>query len=201
MTGRKKKLILIQLSLLITGLLIIFFTYVDRDRSPKEAIIPQEKQKKIKEQLSNNSETGDIFYNIEYSGFDLAGNRYIIKSAEAFNNKNNQEIVNMKLVEALFYFKNGTILKVISERGLYNNETLDMIFETNVKANYENSELYAQKAEYSNQKSFLIISDNVKIIDTRGTMFADKLLFDIKKQTLNIASFNNDKVNANINLK
>tara|TARA_B100001248_G_scaffold203200_1_gene157401 strand:- start:5947 stop:6552 length:606 start_codon:yes stop_codon:yes gene_type:complete len=201
MTGRKKKLILIQLSLLITGLLIIFFTYVDRDRSPKEAIIPQEKQKKIKEQLSNNSETGDIFYNIEYSGFDLAGNRYIIKSAEAFNNKNNQEIVNMKLVEALFYFKNGTILKVISEKGLYNNETLDMIFETNVKANYENSELYAQKAEYSNQKSFLIISDNVKIIDTRGTMFADKLLFDIKKQTLNIASFNNDKVNANINLK
>ena len=95
-------------------LLIIFFTYVDRDRSPKEAIIPQEKQKKIKEQLSNNSETGDIFYNIEYSGFDLAGNRYIIKSAEAFNNKNNQEIVNMKLVEALFYFKNGTILKAVS---------------------------------------------------------------------------------------
>ena len=116
-------------------------------------------------------------------------------------NKNNQEIVNMKLVEALFYFKNGTILKVISEKGLYNNETLDMIFETNVKANYENSELYAQKAEYSNQKSFLIISDNVKIIDTRGTMFADKLLFDIKKQTLNIASSKDGKINANLNLK
>ena len=32
-------------------------------------------------------------------------------------------------------------------------------------------------------------------------MFADKLLFDIKKQTLNIASFNDDKINANINLK
>ena len=32
-------------------------------------------------------------------------------------------------------------------------------------------------------------------------MVADKLLFDIKKQTLNIASFENGKVNANINLK
>ena len=32
-------------------------------------------------------------------------------------------------------------------------------------------------------------------------MFADKLLFDIKKQTLNISSFNNNKINANINLK
>ena len=32
-------------------------------------------------------------------------------------------------------------------------------------------------------------------------MVADKLLFDIKKQTLNIASFNDGKINANINLK
>ena len=31
-------------------------------------------------------------------------------------------------------------------------------------------------------------------------MFADKLLFDIKKQTLNIASTKDSKVNANINL-
>ena len=32
-------------------------------------------------------------------------------------------------------------------------------------------------------------------------MFADKLLFDIKKQMLNIASVNDDKINTNINLK
>ena len=32
-------------------------------------------------------------------------------------------------------------------------------------------------------------------------MTADKLYFDIKKQTLNIASFNDKKINANINLK
>jgi hypothetical protein len=37
--------------------------------------------------------------------------------------------------------------------------------------------------------------------DIRGTMFADKLLFDIKKQTLNINSFNDGKINANINIK
>ena len=32
-------------------------------------------------------------------------------------------------------------------------------------------------------------------------MIADKLLFDIKKQTLEIASFTDNKINANINLK
>ena len=38
--------------------------------------------------------------------------------------------------------------------GIYNNKTLDMIFEKNVKANYEESKLFAEKAEYSNSKVF-----------------------------------------------
>ena len=107
----------------------------------------------------------------------------------------------MKSVEAIFYFKDGTILNVKSEDGIYNNKTLDMQFNRNVKATYEGSELLAQKAEYSNSKSFLIISEKVKVNDIRGSMLADKLYFDIKKQTLSIASTEENKVNANINLK
>ena len=107
----------------------------------------------------------------------------------------------MKFVEAKFYFKDGTVLNVSSDYGVYNNISLDMIFKGDVLASYEGSQLSAQKAEYSNSKSFLIISEKVKIKDIRGTMVADKLIFDIKKQTLNIASFKDDKINANINLK
>ena len=39
------------------------------------------------------------------------------------------------------------------------------------------------------------------MIDSRGTIVADNLSFDIKNQKLNIASFNDDKINANIKLK
>ena len=201
MTERKKRLIIIQISLLVVGSLIILFTYSDLNVSDKEKIITTETQKRIDEQLRNEDQDGDIFFNIEYSGLDLAGNRFILKSKEAFNNKANEEIVNMKFVEAFFYFKDGTILKIESDSGVYNNKTLDMNFDGKVIAKYEGSELFAQKAEYSNSKSFLMISNNVKVKDYRGTMFADKLFFDIKKQTLNIASTKDGKVNANINLK
>ena len=112
-----------------------------------------------------------------------------------------EELIKMDFVDAVFYFKDGTELIVYSEKGIYNNKTLDMKFDGNVIAKYEGSELFAQKAEYSNSKSFLMISNNVKVKDYRGTMFADKLFFDIKKQTLNIASTKDGKVNANINLK
>ncbi len=203
MTERKKKLRIIQISLLIVGALIIYFTYLNKNQKNliDNEIISTEVQEKIKNQLESDNNDGDVFYNIEYAGLDLAGNRYILKSKEASNQKDSREIVNMKFVEATFYFKDDTVLSVISDLGTYNNKTLDMSFDGNVKANYNNSELYAQKAKYSNTESFLTISDNVKIKDIRGTMFADKLLFDIKKKTLNIASFEDSKINANINIK
>ena len=160
-----------------------------------------ETQKKIQEQLANQSEKEDIFYNIEYSGLDLSGNRYILKSEEAFNDKSNQEVVNMKLVEASFYFKDDTILKIFSKRGIYNNRSLDMIFYDEIKAFYDGSELSAQKAEYSNSGGYLVVSGNVQLNDTKGSIAADELFFDIKKQTLDIASFDDNKINANINLK
>ena len=201
MTDRKKKLRLIQSFLLIAGLFVIIFSYSDRRENKDKQIISKEVQKKVEEQLVSQYENTDVFYNIEYSGLDLEGNRYILKATEALKDKLNQEIISMFNVETKFFFKDGTILNVWSDEGTYNNRTLDMNFYKNVKGIYEGSELYAQKAEFSNSKSFLKVSDSVKLIDFRGTMAADELIFDIKKKTLNIASFNDNKVNANVNLK
>ena len=199
--GRKKKLRIIQLSLLILGTFIIFFTYYDKDKDFKKKIISSEKQEEIKKQLQNTSSEVDVFYNIEYSGLDMSGNRYILRSKEAFSNKTNQEVVTMKGVNAIFYFKDDTILNISSEKGVYNNKSLDMSFQKNIKANYEGSRLLAQKAEYSNSKNFLKISENVEIYDVKGNIKSDIVFFDLKKQTLKIDSFNNSKINANINLK
>jgi len=195
---RKKKLRLFQTILLIVGIIIIFIIYTDK------GLFLNKKINQKTTTLIENETTGkkeNIFYNIEYSGLDLAGNRYIIKSKEATTNASNQEIINMKFVESFFYFKDDTVLKVKSDYGTYNNKTLDMFFNSNVKANYQNSVLFAENAEYSNSENFLSISGKVKIEDFKGTMFADKLLFDIKKHTLNIASFNNGKIDASVNLK
>ena len=198
---RKKKLRFLQLILLLAATLIIVFTYSKRDNELQDKIISKETEKKIQKQIASQSEDGDIFFNIEYTGLDLAGNRYILKSEEAFSKKSNQEIVELKTVEAAFYFKDNTVLKIYSNTGKYNNKTLDMSFFGDVKALYEDSRLFAQKAEYSNSKSYLEISEKVKINDTKGTMVADKLFFDIKKQTLNIASFEDKKVNKKIIFK
>ena len=201
MMERKKRLRIIQIFLLIFSLLILFFTYKLNNKNFTEEL-DLKTTDVLNQNLENLNKTeGDVFYDIEYVGLDLAGNRYILKSKEASTNKNSTEVINLKLVEATFYFKDGTILNVYSERGDYNNLNLDMNFYGNVRGIYGDSRLFAQKAEYSNRESILLISEKVKVSDPQGTLYADKLFFDIKKQKLNITSFKNNKINANINLK
>ena len=197
MIERKKKLRLTQLVLLILGILIIYFTYYGKKTNQENEVISS----KIKKQISKNeSDKEDVFYNIEYTGLDINGNRYLLKSEEAYLDKLKPELVYMSIVNATFYFKDDTVLYVSSKNGTYNNKTLDMKFENNVKADYESSELFAEKAEYSNSESYLSIYEKVRVNDIRGNLIADKLLFDITNQKLNITSFNNGKINANVNL-
>ena len=199
--SRKQKLRFFQISLLIFGLFIIYFTYYGDKKDAKQTIVPPQVQDRIKKQIENQPEGYEVFKDIKYSNLDLSGNRYILKSKQAYSKSDEQEIVNLISVEAIFYFKDNTILKVISDYGIYNNKTLDMNFTENIKATYQDSVLYAQKAEYSNSNSNLTISKNVKLEDNRGTMFADKLFFDIKKQTLNVTALENSNINANIKIK
>ena len=201
MIERKKKLRLIQFILLIFGILILYFTYAQRNLEFKDEIISKSSQEKAKQQdLAKTSDKGDVFFNIEYTGLDLNGNRYLLKSKEAYLDKIKPEIVYMKSVNAIFYFKDGTQLFVSSDNCIYNNKTLDMKFEINVKAKYQESQLFAENAEYSNSESYLSIYNNVRVDDIRGNLVADKLLFDITKQKLDITSFNDGKINANVNL-
>ena len=50
MIERKKKLRIIQISLLVIGALIILFTYSSKNRSAKEEIIPKKTLERIKKQ-------------------------------------------------------------------------------------------------------------------------------------------------------
>ena len=201
MIERKKKLILIQLSLLIIAILSIYFTYYSKEERSEEALISKSTQEKIKKQnLDNDKDKKNMFYDISYTGLDLSGNRYLLKSEEAYVDGTKAEVIHMKIVEATFYFKDGTVLYIWSNNGIYNNKTLDMEFKNNVKANYQDSELFAEKANYSNSESYLSIYEDVRVNDKTGNLIADKLLFDITDQTLDITAFNNGEINANVKL-
>ena len=197
---RKKKLRIVQLCLISIGILTLIFTYSDKINLKKKSSTAQELKKKVDDNMINNKENanGNVFYNIEYSGLDLAGNRYILKSKSAINNSLDSDLIDMTGVTAVFYFKDGTILKIKSNFGEYNNSTLDINFKSDIKAEYGESTLEAQYAEYSNSQGFLTVTDNVIVNDIQGNLIADKLLFDIKSQILEIETFNDKRIRVNV---
>lgn len=198
MINRRNKIRLIQILLLILGVIIVVSTYF-KSTAPKNKIISPIEKEKLQD-ISEQSDKSDIFLNIKYSGLDLAGNRYVLTSKEAIVDKNFKEIVQMKFVNAIFYFKDDTTLTILSDQGIYNNKTLDMIFEKKVEANYLGSKIFGEKVVYLNSEKTLEISDNVIIEDLRGTMSADKLLFDLEAKKVDISSYDN-KINTNLNIK
>ena len=171
-----------------------------QNKFKKKSSTAQELKKEVDDNMINNKENanGNVFYNIEYSGLDLAGNRYILKSQSAINNSLDSDLIDMTGVTAVFYFKDGTILKIKSNFGEYNNSTLDINFKSDIKAEYGESTLEAQYAEYSNSQGFLTVTDNVIVNDIQGNLVADKLLFDIKSQILEIETFNDKRIRVNV---
>lgn len=195
---RKKKLKYFQILLFFTGLSTILFTYYESKKFNQKKIIPDSLKNQL---ISQDNQDGNIFYNVRYTGLDLEGNRFTITSNEAINSSKDANLVLMKGVIANFFFKDDTNLKVESNIGEYNNQTLDIKFAESVKAFYLDSQLNAEKAEFSNSENYLTVSDNVQIIDKKGTIFADLLIFDIKTKKLKIKSLNKKKIKSEIKYK
>jgi len=197
MIERKKKLKITQFFLLILGLIIIYLAYYNKEITNKDPVDDNVIKKTSKDK---NESDENLFFNITYTNFDLRGNRYILKSEKASYDEVKPEIVYMDNVDAIFYFKDSTILYIWSDKAVYNSKNFDMEFSDNVRAEYLDSKLFAEKANYSNTENYLSIYENVRINDKKGNLIADKLLFDIKKQNLAISSFNDGKINANVKL-
>ena len=121
MIKRKKKIFIIQILFLITGFIILIYTYKSEDAPKTDQSNYIINDKKVDLQNVEKDNNNDVFYNIKYSGLDLEGNRYILTAKKAVTNKVNEEIIKMNFVDAVFYFKDGTKLNVVSENGIYNN--------------------------------------------------------------------------------
>jgi lipopolysaccharide assembly outer membrane protein LptD (OstA) len=139
------------------------------------------------------------FTDIEYSGFDLSGNRYVLRAGTADFKTEAPESINIKNVVANFYLKDGSILNVVSDEGLYNNKTLDMEFRKNVKSVYLDNTLLSEQLNYSNTDSKLLVSGNVRGESVKkGKFFADNVEYDLKDKTLDFSMFGNKQVKIKI---
>ncbi len=190
MISRKKKLFIIQLTIFFIASTLLYKTYQDKKEEP------------VVQLEARTDPNVNSFNDIEYSGFDLNGNRYVLRAEKADFKTETPELINMKIVFAKFYLKDNTILSVTSDLGLYNNKTLDIEFKDNVKADYSTHTLLSDLLSYSNLNAKLIAVGNVrgKSLD-KGEFFSDNLEYNLTDKTLNFSMSGTKQVNVKINEK
>jgi len=185
--SRKKKIILMQLTIFLVATTLLYNTYYVKNKNTEEP---------IEVEIESDSNTNN-FTNIEYSGFDLNGNRYVLNAGKANFKTETPENINMKDVVANFYLEDGTILKVEGDEGFYNNITLDIEFRENVKATYLTNTLLSDQINYSNSDGKLLVTGNVRGESIeKGEFFADNVEYDLINKTLDFSMFNNKQVNV-----
>ena len=189
MTNRKKNVLLLQITIFLIASGLLYNTYRSKDVGV-ETFVKQE---------AETAPDTNSFTDIEYSGFDLTGNRYIIKAEQAEFKTETPEIINMKVVFAKFYLKDNTILTVISDETIYNNVTLDMDFKKNVKADYLTHTLFSDSLSYSNSNAKLIATGNVRGESIeKGEFMADNVEYDLADKFLKFSMFGSKQVNVKI---
>ncbi|MDC0418243.1 hypothetical protein OAM15_01285 [Pelagibacteraceae bacterium] len=189
MTSRKKKIRLIQVIIFLVASFLLFSTY----RDTNEKIIETAKSEVVMDDTNNS------FSDIQYSGFDLNGNRYTLQAGTANFKTEEPESINMKNVVANFYLKDNTVLKVVSDEGLYNNITLDMNFRKNVKSTYSANTLLSNQLTYSNTEGKLIVTGNVRGESVeKGEFFADNVEYDLTSKILDLSMFDKKQVQINV---
>ena len=187
---------LIQISLIFFGLLIIFFTYFYS--GDKESSLDKVEEKEIQENVIE-KEGFNTFENITYEGKDSNNNDFILNSEYAEFATNESNIIYMKKIICRFFFKDGTVLKIISDKGIYDNISNDMEFEENVEMYYLDNKLFSDKANFVNSENYFIVQGNVIGEGPLGNVAADKLNVDLIQKKMKISMYNESKVNIKVN--
>jgi len=186
--SRKKKILSVQIVIFLFAASLLYYTYKDEKKY-------EEKTVEIKSETNSNVNS---FEDVEYTGLDLNGNRYSIKAEKANFKTEKPELINMDGMVAFFYFKDNTKLKVIGDKGYYNNKTYDMEFRENVRADYASSYLLSDKLAYSNTDGKLVISGNVRGESIQGDVYADNVVYDLSNKILDFSMLNKKQVNIKL---
>ncbi len=184
---RKKQLKIIGIGLAV--IFVVYFVYPTINTFRLKLI-----SKNIKPTEGTES---NVFENISYIGVDSSGKQYNVRAKLASIDKDNQDLISLKIVDSDFLLKDGSVIKITSMSGIFNKNTNDIIFEKNVKVEQKDGVVTANRAEYLVKSNNIFVSGNViaDFVETdsktkkrrTSQIKADKVIIDTFKKTVEVA--------------
>ena len=182
----KKILIQVFLIILIIIISILFYLkYINKN---------DQTENNNKEIVELEITKGNIISDIRYESQDAEGRKYMIKSEKGMVDKDNPNIIKMKIVDAKVVLPDETLITIRSDSAIYDNLKFDTEFSENVKVEYLDHVIKSDNLVLSFDRNHLEAYNNLTYENLDLIMFADKIKFDFKSKNTKIFNFDNSNV-------
>lgn len=182
-----KKLLAQVALILLTGFII--FIFINIYNNTKNNI----EKKKYSLEIDSNKDRGESTQGLEYLSKDINGNIYNIRAESGIIDEQNPDIINLTNVKAELKFDKDKVVKVSSNRAIYNNYNYDTIFIDNVILDYEVHKIYCKKMVAKFSENIAVLSENLIYENLSTKLFADQMEVDLLLRNTEISMFNKKK--------
>jgi len=187
-----KKNKIIQFSLVIVGIILLFFTYYSSD---KGKIVDIGKNIVIGDVVQLTEETSNIIENVKYVGTNNKGIFFELNAAVAVIKHDDPNISQLQDVFVVIKLSDLRTIHIRSDKAVFNKISNDCEFFGNVEITEQDNIITSDNLDLYMSKNLITAYNNVKYNSIKGFLIADKVDMDILKNEANIFMFEkNDKV-------
>ena len=176
-------LILIIVSIYLVGTKLFF-------EDPYLSDIKIENTKNLSEKPTNiDSEKVtelSLIENLQYKSIDSMGNEYIINCESAVSNIEDENILNLKKVNAIVYIKNRAPIFIDSDFAIYNKNSFNTNFYGNVKVINDITKILSENLDLIYEDNLVNLYNIKEVFYDKTKLIADNVKFNLLTKDINI---------------
>ena len=176
-------LILIIVSIYLVGTKLFF-------EDPYLSDIKIENTKNLSEKPTNiDSEKVtelSLIENLQYKSIDSMGNEYIINCESAVSNIEDENILNLKKVNAIVYIKNKAPIFIDSDFAIYNKNSFNTNFYGNVKVINDITKILSENLDLIYEDNLVNLYNIKEVFYDKTKLIADNVKFNLLTKDINI---------------
>jgi len=186
----KRSIQLIIILIIILSFYLIFKNYLIFDEDKK---VVKNSFNNL-EEITKNDNDENLIKNLKYEINIDQNQKYVLTAKKSsVSNLDGAEIIYMEKVKAIFFDENDNQMIVTSDNGIFNGSSYDSEFNSNVKINYDNHEILAEKMNLNFAKKIINIYENVLYFNADLSLVADIVSINLITKKTDIYMNNNKK--------
>ena len=128
----------------------------------------------------------NLIENLQYKSIDSLGNEYIINCESAVSNIDDENVLNLKKVNAIVYIKNKSPIFIDSDFAIYNKNTFNTNFYGNVKVVNNITKILSQNLDFIYEDNLVNLYNIKEVFYDETKLIADTIKFDLITKDINI---------------